>query len=94
MTKDESRGTCAFASGENVLLVEELVGFQLAHARQQCRLYADEPISDAIITVPPFWTHHERHALLDAADLAGLRVLSLINDETAGNLILINLPSS
>lgn len=32
----------------------------------------------------PFATQYERQAILDAAELAGLNVLSLIHDETAG----------
>jgi hypoxia up-regulated 1 len=85
MVRDEGRGACAFSSqGEVVYTVEELVANILAHAKQQCEAYVGEPVRDAVITVPPFWTHRERQSLLDAADLAGLRVLSLINDETAG----------
>jgi hypothetical protein len=34
--------------------------------------------------VTPFATQHERQAILDAAELAGLNVLSLMHDETAG----------
>ena len=100
MQMNIERGTCEFRHDEaNVFSVEELVGMQLAHAKDQAKKYFNESISDAFITVcfvffgtnvtaqvPPFWTHHERRALLDAAEIAGLRVISLINDETAGNL--------
>jgi len=34
--------------------------------------------------VPAFWTQKERQALLDAASLAGLNVLSLLNENVAG----------
>jgi len=34
--------------------------------------------------VPAFYTQRERQAIIDAAELAGLNVLSLINDHTAG----------
>lgn len=33
--------------------------------------------------VPPFFTHHERQAVLDALDLAQLRPLALVNDGAA-----------
>lgn len=34
--------------------------------------------------MPPYFTQFERQAILDGAELAGLRILSLMNDETAG----------
>lgn len=37
--------------------------------------------------VPPYYNQFERQAVLDAAELAGLKVLSLINEETAGLFI-------
>ena len=33
--------------------------------------------------MPPFWGQDERQALIDSADLAGLKVLSLMNENTA-----------
>ncbi len=39
---------------------------------------------DVVVTVPPFLTQQERQALLDAAAIAGLHVVALINDGTAG----------
>ena len=84
MIENEERGTCSFQHDKDtVYTVEELVAMQLAHAKHQCEIYAEESITDAIITVPPYWSHHERQAILDAADMAGIKVLSLLNDETA-----------
>lgn len=40
-------------------------------------------IVDCAITVPVFFTQDERQALIDAASVAGLNVLSLINQGTA-----------
>lgn len=41
------------------------------------------PIKDAVITVPAFFNQAERRAVLQAAQMAGLKVLQLINDNTA-----------
>ena len=41
------------------------------------------PISDVVLSVPPWFTDVQRRALLDAAEIAGLKVLRLINDTTA-----------
>ncbi|KAJ3300235.1 Hypoxia up-regulated protein 1 [Borealophlyctis nickersoniae] len=85
MVKDPKRGTIAFRHDENTMYtVEELVAFQLAHAKQQATVYGEgEAVTGAVITVPPYWNQFERKALLDAADLAGLRIFQLMNDETA-----------
>lgn len=44
---------------------------------------AEQPIKDAVITVPAFFNQAERRAVLQAARMAGLKVLQLINDNTA-----------
>lgn len=44
---------------------------------------AEQPIKDAVITVPAFFNQAERRAVLQAAQMAGLKVLQLINDNTA-----------
>jgi len=62
---------------------EELVAMSLEHIRILCEEDAGVPIKDAVIAVPEFWTQKERQALLDAADVAGLNVLTLINENTA-----------
>lgn len=43
----------------------------------------EQPIKDAVITVPVFFNQAERRAVLQAARMAGLKVLQLINDNTA-----------
>jgi hypoxia up-regulated 1 len=63
--------------------VEELVAMQLAEAKRQAELTAGEAVRDCVIAVPSYYTQVERQAVLDAANLAGLRVIELINDGTA-----------
>ncbi|KAL8657773.1 MAG: hypothetical protein Q9226_001589 [Calogaya cf. arnoldii] len=41
------------------------------------------PVSDIVISVPPWYTDVQRRGILDAAEIAGLKVLRLINDTTA-----------
>lgn len=45
-----------------------------------------QPVAECVITVPGFFGQAERTALLQAADLAKLKVLQLINDYTAVGL--------
>lgn len=42
------------------------------------------PVVDCVLAVPAYFTDAERHAMLDAANIAGLNCLRLMNDTTAG----------
>merc|ERR1719230_2422373 len=44
------------------------------------------PVSDVVLSVPSYYTDAERHAMLDAANIAGLNCLRLMNDTTAAAL--------
>ena len=44
---------------------------------------SEQPVTDAVITVPPFFNQAERRAMVRAADLAGVKLLQLINENTA-----------
>ncbi|KAJ3257260.1 hypothetical protein HK103_004814 [Boothiomyces macroporosus] len=80
---ESDRGTVAFKQGDETLQVEQLVAYLFAHAKRQAEKYAEITVSGAVITVPPNFNHFERQAILDAAQIANLKVFSLINDETA-----------
>jgi heat shock protein 4 len=41
------------------------------------------PVSDVVIGCPPWFTDSQRRAILDAAEIANLKLLRLINDNTA-----------
>jgi heat shock protein 4 len=41
------------------------------------------PVNDIVISVPAWYTDAQRRAILDAADIAGIKILRLINDTTA-----------
>jgi hypoxia up-regulated 1 len=72
---------------------EELVAMVLTHAVDISVAYAAEqggPMNvapkDIVLTVPSFATQKERLALLDAATLADINVLTLIDETTAAAL--------
>ncbi|KAI9363372.1 Hsp70 protein-domain-containing protein [Zopfochytrium polystomum] len=85
MIEVPDRGTCAFRLGytDSEFSLEELLAMQLAHAKQQAEIFGNEDVSGAVITVPAFFTQVERQAILDAAEIANLRVLNLMNQGTA-----------
>jgi hypoxia up-regulated 1 len=66
---------------------EELVAMVLTHAKDITNAYGVQgEVKDCVLTVPSFYTQHERRALLDAAALADLNVLALIDENTAAGL--------
>uniref|UniRef100_A0A8C6P2W2 Hypoxia up-regulated protein 1 n=1 Tax=Nothobranchius furzeri TaxID=105023 RepID=A0A8C6P2W2_NOTFU len=82
--EDPVRGTVYFKSSEDVQYTpEELLGMVLNYSRGLAQDFAEQPIKDAVITVPAFFNQAQRRAVLHAAQMAGLKVLQLINDNTA-----------
>jgi molecular chaperone DnaK (HSP70) len=65
---------------------EELAGMLMAHARDFAQAFSGGPVMDAVITVPAYAAQNERLALLDAAELAGLNVLALVDENTAAGV--------
>lgn len=72
-----------FAATEEGFSVEELLAMQLQNIRSNAELMAGTRVRDVVITVPAFFTADEKRAVNVAADLAGLKVLSLTTDGLA-----------
>ncbi|MEE6526745.1 hypothetical protein FKM82_027557, partial [Ascaphus truei] len=84
VVKDERRGTVLFQlSDELTYSAEELLAMTLNYSRSLAEEFAEQPVKDAVITVPAFFNQAERRAVLQAAQLSGIKVLQLINDNTA-----------
>jgi len=62
---------------------EEMVAFVLTYAKQIAEGHAGITVKDCVITVPHFFGHTERIALINSAAIAGLNVLSLLHESTA-----------
>lgn len=87
--EDKERGTIRIQFGEEKsFAVEEVVAMYLKQSQLTAMAHIDSSsmIRDCVITVPDFWTTKERKALLNAAELSGLNVLSLINENSAAAL--------
>ena len=63
--------------------VHELLAMQFGYIKSLAEDLAGEKVLDTILTVPPFFNQFERDHIVDALELAGLRILALINDGTA-----------
>uniref|UniRef100_W5L6G0 Hypoxia up-regulated protein 1 n=1 Tax=Astyanax mexicanus TaxID=7994 RepID=W5L6G0_ASTMX len=84
IVKDEKRGTVYFKYSEEMQYSPvEILGMVLNYSSGLAQDFAEQPIKDAVITVPAFFNQAERRAVLQAAQMAGLKVLQLINDNTA-----------
>ncbi|CAL1676030.1 unnamed protein product [Lasius platythorax] len=81
---DDQRKTIAFRLNTNTTYTpEELIAQILHKGKEMAESSAHQKINEAVITVPGFFNQAERRALIQAAELAGLKVLQLINDYTA-----------
>ncbi|XP_017876519.1 hypoxia up-regulated protein 1 isoform X2 [Ceratina calcarata] len=84
IVSDEERNTIAFRLNENTTYTpEELLAQILYKGKEFAENSAGQKISEAVITVPGFFNQIEKRALAQAAELAGIKVLQLINDYTA-----------
>ncbi|RAK98678.1 Hsp70 chaperone Hsp88 [Aspergillus ibericus CBS 121593] len=61
----------------------QLVAMYLTKIRDITSKELKLPVSDVTISVPAWFTDVQRRAMLDAGEIAGLKVLRLINDTTA-----------
>ncbi len=62
---------------------ERISSFILAKLKHDAELRLGHRIDQAVVTVPAYFNDHQRQATLKAGELAGLRVLKLINEPTA-----------
>lgn len=66
-----------------VLPTETVHSMLFAHAKRIASDFIEAPVQDCVVTIPSHFSPRQRQALLDAAELAGLNVLSLIHENTA-----------
>ncbi|KAL7949830.1 heat shock protein 70 [Trichoderma barbatum] len=64
----------------------QLVAMYLSKIKQTTASELKLPVADLCLSVPAWFTDSQRRALLDAAEIAGLKVLRLMNDTTAAAL--------
>src|SRR5437773_8461369 len=65
---------------------EELSALIIKKLKADAQKYLDQPITDAVITVPAYFNDAERTATITAGQLAGFNVLQIINEPTAAAL--------
>jgi molecular chaperone DnaK len=65
---------------------QEISGMILSYLKNCAESFFGEPVEEAVITVPAHFNDHQRQATKDAARIAGLDVLRVINEPTAASL--------
>ena len=65
---------------------QEISAMILQKLKTDAESYLGEPVTQAVITVPAYFTDAQRQATKDAGRIAGLEVLRIINEPTAAAL--------
>ncbi|XP_047522374.1 heat shock 70 kDa protein 4L isoform X1 [Pieris napi] len=68
---------------DNVFSPEQITAMLFTKLKESAAIALQTPINDCVISVPSYFTNAERNALFDAAAIAGLNVLRLMNETTA-----------
>jgi molecular chaperone DnaK len=73
-------------TGDRRRAVQEVSALVLAELREACRRHLAQDVTQAVIAVPAYFNDRQRHATKQAAKIAGLEVLRVINEPTAAAL--------
>ena len=82
------------AAGEVLIEVDgkdvspvEISAAVLSEMKKYAEEYLGEEVTDAVVTVPAYFTDGQRQATKDAGKIAGLNVLRILNEPTAASLL-------
>ena len=76
-------GALAFATDQGKKTPVEVSAVILGALKIRAEAHLDSPIAGAVITVPAYFDDAQRQATRQAAELAGIKVLRLLNEPTA-----------
>jgi len=65
---------------------QQISAFILQKLKRDAEAYLGEPVTDAVITVPAYFSDAQRQATKEAGEIAGLNVSRIVNEPTAAAL--------
>ncbi len=65
---------------------QQISAFVLQKLKRDAESYLGEPVTDAVITVPAYFSDAQRQATKEAGEIAGLTVQRIVNEPTAAAL--------
>ncbi|XP_021768679.1 heat shock 70 kDa protein 17-like [Chenopodium quinoa] len=84
---EDSRGVAAIKVDDGeIYSLEEMLAMILSYSLDLAEFHSKVAVKDAVISVPPYFGQSERKAVIQAAQLAGVNVLSLINEHSGAAL--------
>jgi L1 cell adhesion molecule like protein len=72
-----------YMGGKKTFHPEEISAMVLGKMKEIAESYLGQPVKKAVITVPAYFNDAQRQSTKDAAAIAGLEVLRIINEPTA-----------
>ncbi len=79
-------GDARVKCGGKIMSIPEVSAAILLEAKKVAEGFLENSIEGACITVPAYFNENQRQATIDAAEIAGLKVLRIINEPTASAL--------
>lgn len=84
---EDARGVAAIMVDDGeIYSLEEMLAMVFHYALNLAEFHSKVVVKDAVISVPPYFGQSERKAVIQGAQLAGVNVLSLINEHSGAAL--------
>lgn len=81
-----ANGDVQIQSDSCTVTPQEISALLLRYLKECAEDHLKNKVTEAILTVPAHFNDHQRHATLDAARIAGIDVIRMINEPTAASL--------
>ncbi|MEB3157107.1 MAG: Hsp70 family protein [Cyanobacteriota bacterium] len=85
--KRQMGGDTRVTLGEESFRPQEISALILRTLRQRAEEVLNDSVTQAVITVPAYFTDAQRQATKEAGEIAGLEVLQILNEPTAAALV-------